>query len=171
MAIDYLRLTEASLLQLSSLIRARRDLDAEILKLQRRVRSNAAHLSRGNEEITSSAIPSSNTGPLGVTEAVRRVFHYYPMWLSPVSVRDLLPTVGFDFSHYKHPLTSIHSILRRLVATGELIRANRPQVGTAYVWAGCLDDSFNRQTRENPELEPHPHRRTEEHRPEAPRHS
>ncbi len=137
MAIDYQRLTEASILQLSSLIRARRDLDAEILKVQRRVRSNAA---RGNKGTTSSAILSSNTGPLGVTEAVRRVLHYYPMWLSPVSVRDLLPTIGFDFSHYKHPLTSIHSILRRLIATGEVIRADRPQVGAAYMWAGYLSD-------------------------------
>ena len=96
MAIDYRQLTEASLLQLSSLIRARRDLEAEILRVQRRVRSNAAQLSKGNKGSASSAVLSSNAGPIGVTEAVRRVLHSYPLWLSPVSVRDLLSTICFD---------------------------------------------------------------------------
>jgi hypothetical protein len=129
MAIKRHELMETSVLQLSALVKARRNLNKEILRLQRLLYYGATHIPRGNVE----------TRPLGVTDAIRTVFRYYPMWLSPVLIRDLLPTIGFDFSHYKHPLTSIHAILRRLVASGEVIqKTGEPRVGRAYIWADFL---------------------------------
>jgi hypothetical protein len=135
MAIDYQRLTETSVQQLSNLVRARRNIDAEILKIQRRVRSNAAQLCQGHKGSGGFAVPSSHPGSLGVTEAVRQVLYSYPIWLAAVSIRNLLPSIGFDFKRYKHPLTTIHSVLRRLVAGGEVIRTAQPQAGTSYIWA------------------------------------
>lgn len=143
MAIDYLQLTQTSVLQLSDLVRARRDLDAKILRLQRQLRSTAAQLPRKGQKAVSSA-PTPSMGCVGITDAVRRVLLTYPIWLTPVSVRDLLPCVGFDADRYKHPLASIHSILRRLVATGEVVRTDQLRDTTRYVWAESLRDSPGR---------------------------
>lgn len=137
MAIDYLQLTQTSVLQLSDLVRARRDLDAKILRLQRQLRSTAAQLPRKGQRAASSAL-SPSMDCVGITDAVRRVLLTYPIWLTPVSVRDLLPCVGFDADRYKHLLASIHSILRRLVATGEVVRTDELRDTTQYVWAESL---------------------------------
>lgn len=136
MAIDYLQLTQTSVLQLSHLVRARRDLDAKILRLQRQLRLTAAQSPWKGQRVTSA--PSPGMGSVGITDAVRRVLLSYPIWLTPVSVRDLLPCVGFDADRYKHPLASIHSILRRLVATGEVVRTDQQRNTTQYVWAESL---------------------------------
>jgi hypothetical protein len=137
MAIDYLQLTQTSVQQLSDLVRERRELEAKILKLKRQLRSTAAHL-LWKAGRAASSVPSTRMGSVGVTDAVRRVLGTYPISLTPVSVRDLLPSVGFDPDRYKHPLTSIHSILRRLVATGEVARIDQPPNTTRYVWAEYL---------------------------------
>ena len=140
MAIDYLQLTQTLVLRLTNLVRARRDLDAKILRLRRQLRSTAAELP-GKDERAANSSPSASLGRVGVTDAVRRVLLTYPISLTPVSVRDLLPCVGFDTDRYRHPLTSIHSILRRLVATGEVVRTDRRPDAPRYVWAEYLRES------------------------------
>ena len=138
MATNHQRLMEQSVLRLQELVKARRELDAAILKVQRCVRWAAIETARENGRFISLSLTSTDTGHLGVTEAVRKVLNAYPIWLSPVAIRDLLPTIGFDFTRYKHPLTSIHSILRRLVAVGEVVRADHSQAGSVYAWAAYL---------------------------------
>lgn len=153
MSIDYHRIVEASVLRLNELIKERHELDAEILKLYRRLRSVTEQMSRTNDGTGGLAGRSSNPESLGVTEAVRRALQHYPMWLSPVSIRNLLPTIGFDFSRYKHPLTSIHSVLRRLVTAGEVIRITNPSgFGTAYMWAQNVQTMRNEHTPQDSSL-------------------
>lgn len=154
MAIDYLQLTQTSVLRLSDLVRARRDIDAKILRLRRQLRSAVAELPRKAERAAGStpgSTPSASMGCAGVTDAVRRVLLTFPISLTPVSVRDLLPCVGFDANRYKHPLTSIHSILRRLVATGEVLRTDRLPDTPRYVWADYLRESSDEPLRHNSE--------------------
>lgn len=86
---------------------------------------------------------------LGVTDAIRQVLSTYPIWLTPSGVRDLFPSIGFDATHYKHPLTSIHSILRRLVATGEVVRTDQLPGATGYMWAKYLGDLPSEQTQKS----------------------
>jgi hypothetical protein len=82
MAIDYLQLTQTSILELTDLVRARRDLDTKILRLQRQLRSTAAELSQKAERAEDS-IPSGNVGCADITPAVRRVLMTYPISLTP----------------------------------------------------------------------------------------
>jgi hypothetical protein len=140
MAIDYMQFTQTLVLRLSDLIRARRELDSKILRLQGQLRS--LKTLRKEERANSPALASS-VGDVGITDAIRRVFQTYPIWLTPVSVRDLLPCVDFDAGRYQDPLTSIHSILRRLVATGEVIRADQPHGTAGYILADFLRDFPN----------------------------
>ena len=46
----------------------------------------------------------------------------YRVWLTPGLVRDLLPSVGLEPSHQKHELSSVHTVLKRLVRNRTAVR-------------------------------------------------
>lgn len=59
------------------------------------------------------------TVPLGLTDACRMVLRRgVPM--TPVEVRDRLTSIGIDMSKYANDLAAVHTILKRLNASGEL---------------------------------------------------
>jgi hypothetical protein len=59
------------------------------------------------------------TVPLGLTDACRMVLRAgRPM--TPVEVRDRLLAIGMDMSKYANDLAAVHTILKRLNASGEL---------------------------------------------------
>ncbi len=57
--------------------------------------------------------------PEGFTDAVRRLLRSSDEALTPVELRAKLPDAGFSLTDYSNPLASIHTILKRLVKTGE----------------------------------------------------
>jgi hypothetical protein len=120
---------EDSVFELSRLIRERRKIDHKITRLQGIIRSTARQSPR------SARTAHAQVGANGFTDAVRQVLITYDMWLTPVLIRDLLPTVGFDTRGYKEPLPSIHVILNRLVSGGQVIRDKRNRQGAVYLWA------------------------------------
>jgi hypothetical protein len=75
------------------------------------------------------------TVPLGLTDACRMVLRNgHPM--TPVEVRDRLVAIGIDVSKYANDLAAVHTILKRLNASGEL-RFIPGQPGThRYAWNG-----------------------------------
>jgi hypothetical protein len=140
MPMDYhQQVMQDSVQEFSDLMRQRRKLDKKIARLQKMVRFAAMQLSRSNPPSAPPQPPQGvqkpQPGLIGFTEAVRRVLSTYKMWLSPVLVRDLLPTVGFDTDSYKEPLPSIHVILRRLVSSGEAVQSKRLSGSGVYIWA------------------------------------
>jgi hypothetical protein len=100
MAIDHNQIWQDSIATLSQLIRQRRKLDKAIARLEQMISWGP---------LSGSAKPQQPSNPksgrIGFTEAVRLVFSTYRIWLSPVLVRDLLPSVGFKTDPYKHPCT------------------------------------------------------------------
>jgi hypothetical protein len=67
-------------------------------------------------------------------------------------VRDLLPCVGFDTGRYKHPLTSIHSTLRRLLVTGEVVRNYQQPSAPRFPWAEYRPESSDESLRDRSKL-------------------
>jgi hypothetical protein len=61
------------------------------------------------------------------------VFQTYDIELTAITIRDLLPTLGFEISRYKEPLRSIHVILRRLVSRQIITRTQGAQGSVVYV--------------------------------------
>jgi hypothetical protein len=130
MAIDYQRIMADSVQRLSELRGERSRLDHEIERLQRLVRTMANHSRGGTDPET---ITKADSEALGLTKAVSQVFQTYDLELTPVNVHALLPTIGFDTSKYKDPLTSIHAILRRLVSRNIITRKQGSSGSTVYV--------------------------------------
>lgn len=143
MAIDYQQLLERSIKDLARALRERRDLEFRITRLQKMVLSLAARIGPSDLADGQFPLPSSRS-PEGITEAVRWVLFTYRIWLTPTEIRDLLPTANFDVKRHKNPLTCIHSILRRLVASGIAIRSTHER-NSAFRWADRQPTSLRRQ--------------------------
>lgn len=71
----------------------------------------------------------------GLTEACRMVLRNSPTPVTPVEVRDRLVAAGVDLDRYASPLAAIHTVLKRLAASGEA-HARRPDETrrTAYLF-------------------------------------
>jgi hypothetical protein len=73
------------------------------------------------------------TVPLGLTDACRMILrHGEP--LTPVAVRDRLVSIGIDMSKYANDLAAVHTILKRLHASGELRFIPGTTGSHQYVW-------------------------------------
>ena len=133
MAIDHDQIWQDSIATLSQLVGQRRKLDKAIARLEQMISWGP---------MSGSAKPQQLSNPenrrIGFTEAVRLVFSTYRIWLSPVLVRDLLPSVGFNTEPYKHPLPTIHVILKRLVSRGELIQCKQSSGVTVFFCASAV---------------------------------
>ena len=70
----------------------------------------------------------------GFTDNIRRLFRvHFPDALTPVMVREELGNAGIDLSSQSSPMASIHSVIRRLVAGGEIEPYGKNNLG-AYRW-------------------------------------
>lgn len=105
---------EALIRRLSELMHQRRKLDAAIARAQTLVRTQA-DLSRGRSQQENRGISKTAQESIGFTEAIRLVLETYPVWLAPTSIRDLLPSVGFESNSSRNTLVSTHTVLKRLV--------------------------------------------------------
>ena len=77
--------------------------------------------------------PISPVATTSLTDACRDLLRAIGVPLAPVKVKEGLELGGYDFSAYRsNPLTSIHTVLKRLVASGET-RVFRDG-GVAYQW-------------------------------------
>ena len=67
------------------------------------------------------------TVPFGLTDACRLALRTAKRPLSAVDVRDHLRSIGFELERYANPLAAIHTVLKRLAASGEAETAARNQ--------------------------------------------
>lgn len=121
--------------KISSLMRQRRKLDVELARLQTLARTQALLRLGVDGSAGLSRAGSRPERAIGFTEAVRQVLFTYRVWLTPGLVRDLLPSVGFEPSRHKHELSSVHTVLKRLVRNGTAVRQLIFQK-MMYCWAG-----------------------------------
>jgi hypothetical protein len=70
---------------------------------------------------------------VGLTDAVREVMKNRRLYITPVGVRDKLIAVQYDLSKYKNVMASLHTVLKRLVDSKELLMDTRGGK-TVYRW-------------------------------------
>ena len=151
MAIDYEDVLQSSIVHLSQLLRERENTDREIRRQQNLVRALAA---RFHENDTKASTPSSAAEKSSpeLTAAIRQLLSNYPVWFTPPMIRDMLPSFGIDIDRYREPLTSIHAILRRLLAKTTIVRSEHPTLGTAYHW-GNIGENRPAMTKSAPKAQ------------------
>jgi len=147
MSINYQWLVEDSVARLSGLMRERRRLTVNIAKLEKDIvkrgktlRWAAARLRQSDQgpAATMSQVSITNEPPSCFSDAVRAVLRTYPIWLTPVYVRDLLTMVGFETGRYRNALADVHVALRRLVIRGEVIQEKTISDQSIYLWNNAV---------------------------------
>jgi hypothetical protein len=118
MSIDYrswYQNAKAELLKLqeekAELGRALADHDRQIAALIQTMNAIAPLL--GEEPL------ESDTPPPGMTDSIRGILAEAKEPLSAAEIRDRLAAMGFDLNSYSNPLATIHTVLKRLVESGE----------------------------------------------------
>lgn len=70
-----------------------------------------------------------------LTDSCRLILKSFPGPLTAADVRRELELLGFDFSHYSsNPLSSIHTVLKRLAEAGEVQAGTSREGRAAYHW-------------------------------------
>lgn len=107
----YRRALEAALRELEQAMAQRTVLDTRIAQL----RQTVGTLNRlcGYEP----------TVPWSLTDACRVVLRSAGAPLTAVQIRDRFETIGLDTTRYANALSAIHTVLKRLVETGEILPA------------------------------------------------
>lgn len=104
---DYRAALDAAVKEYEALGAQRREIDGRLAQLSQTIST------------LSGLLGLTPTVPLGLTDAIRLVMRAgVPM--TPVDVRDRLAAIGFDVSKYVNDLAAVHTILKRLNASGEL---------------------------------------------------
>lgn len=73
-------------------------------------------------DINSSVIKAS--ADVGMTDRIREILATYRGCLQPTDVRDALVRGGFNLEGRSNPMAEVHTVLRRLVASGEVREAD-----------------------------------------------
>jgi hypothetical protein len=116
---DYRRALDAATREYEELGARRRAIDKRLAELAQTIGT------------LSTLIGLTPTVPLGLTDAIRLVMRAgVPM--TPTEVRDRLRGIGFDVSKYANDLAAVHTILKRLNASGELRFIPRGQGAHQY---------------------------------------
>lgn len=107
--------------ELADLVDERDRLNVRIIQTMNRLKNVQAVMAI--DENTARTIREKGVTGIGLTEAVRLVMRSstaQPVQTPPV-VLAVLRTMGFDFSEYRNPAAAVHTTLKRLAASGELV--------------------------------------------------
>lgn len=88
---------------------------------------------------------------LGLTDAVRQAFKAKNgQNLTPVEVRGIMEGMGYDISRYGNFMASVHAVINRLAARGEIRQAGTKGGGDkpAYTWALPVPGDLAKRFRE-----------------------
>jgi hypothetical protein len=72
--------------------------------------------------------------PWGLTDACRVVLKNAGQAMSPTEVRDRLEAIGVDLSKYTNSLAAVHTVLKRLNQSQEVLFVERPSGKFACEW-------------------------------------
>jgi hypothetical protein len=122
MTEDYRRALEAAVQEYEALGLKRREVDQRLAEVAQTIGT----LSR--------LCGLTPTVPMGLTNAIRLVVRGAGQPMTPIDVRDRLRAIGFDVTKYTNELAAVHTILRRLNDSGELLFIPRAAGKHQYTW-------------------------------------
>jgi hypothetical protein len=117
----YSQAYETAKLDLLKQLQKRDQIDQQIRKLKQTVKALGDLCGANPEEIEKLLLVEgfAMDSNLGFTNAIRRLFRIHKTALSPVDIRNDLLKVGIG-SEQVNLLSSIHTVLRRMVEAGEI---------------------------------------------------
>ena len=118
--VSYRAALDAALREYETLLQQKSDIDARLAQ----VAESVGTLTR--------LCGYTPTVAYGLTEACKTSLRCAAAPMTPLEVRDRLQSTGFDINRYSNPLAAIHTVLRRLTASGEVRRRASRSKGVTY---------------------------------------
>jgi hypothetical protein len=128
----YSQAYETAKLDLLKQLQKRDQIDQQIRKLKQTVKALGELCGTSPEELEKLLLIEGFTmdSNMGFTNAIRRLFRMHKTALSPVEIRDDLLKVGIGTDQV-NLLSSIHTVLRRMVEAGEIEKTEDSRFCTA----------------------------------------
>jgi hypothetical protein len=120
--------------EIAELLRQKSELEVRIAALRKakRVLEKADSLLGA----TSSIAVLAEGRDVGITDAIRGAFRQNPeRTLTPIEVRDIISSHGFDLAGYRNAMAAIHQVISRLASRDE-IRHTQGNGMPGYRWTG-----------------------------------
>jgi hypothetical protein len=76
---------------------------------------------------------NADTDAMSITDATRQILQDAKVSLEPAEIRQELLNMGMDLNDQRNAMAGIHSLLKRLVASGEIETRDN---GSTYSWKG-----------------------------------
>jgi hypothetical protein len=112
---------DAALREYEALLQQKADLDARLAQ----VAESIGTLTR--------LCGYTSTVPYGLTDACKTSLRCGGVPMTPLEVRDRLVSTGFDLNKYSNPVAAIHTVLKRLTASGHVRRTGASRTrGVSY---------------------------------------
>ncbi|MGO8731826.1 MAG: hypothetical protein ACLQVM_03420 [Terriglobia bacterium] len=142
---EYERALKEAEQELDDLLRKRDAMDARILRLHSTVESL-----RGLCGKEPHSFPI-DIRKLGITDAIRKLLEYANSSMSAIQIRDALEQAGFDLSDQSNPMSSVHSVLNRLLQSSEVLGTRTADGAPGFLWVtplrrALLEEAENRTT-------------------------
>ncbi len=136
----------AALRELAAKGEQRKEIDREMVNLRQLIRANANMLP--DEERKTFITQVDDTEPAGFTETIRRLLRDRREGFTPLELRGAMAEAGIDLSTQSNAMASIHSVLKRLEASGDVQSKPGPDGQTLYQWSakGAYKDALQRRT-------------------------
>jgi hypothetical protein len=135
----YRRDLNAAKRELASLAKYRQDIDLQMAKLQPII----SHLEGLCKELGEKFARETATKvelTTGLTELARITLTEAYVPLSAGELKKRMEAKGFDFSKYSSPLASIHTVLKRLVKSGQVKVVPQKGGKKSYQWITVIDN-------------------------------
>jgi hypothetical protein len=128
--------------ELAAMFRQREELDIRIAKQQRRL---AALVTLIDDSEETDQLMELSLG--GLTDAIRTALRTAgPRGLTPGEITARLSQLYFPVSEYKNFRASLGTVLKRLIASGEVRKAIHDVQGerdeSVYIWVGAIKNRF-----------------------------
>jgi hypothetical protein len=106
-----------------------------------------AELNRGIEILANGSVIGFEIEEINITDSARQILQATTTPLSPVEIKNRLIAMGKNMDGHKNVMASVHSLLKRLVASDEI---ESKDSGLTYQWKGIrrfsrIDEELNRK--------------------------
>jgi hypothetical protein len=126
---------QMALRELVELGKKRKEIDRDMTKLRQLIRANADMLPDNEGAVFLEEAESS--GERGFTDTIRQLLRANRDGFTPTELRNALTAAGFDLSSQSNAMASIHSVLKRLKKSREVVSVQElrnDDYETVYKW-------------------------------------
>jgi hypothetical protein len=119
-ASDYKKMAEQILSEIGALEMQQEETERHIARLRQVLMALTPLADESNAPFVEVTTVNRETEGVSITEATRQIFQVAKVPITPAEIKEQLLNMGMDLSDQKNVMAGIQSLLKRLIASGEI---------------------------------------------------